>query len=786
MSYPIFGNLSLGNVSGNIKLFVNHSGLGNLTGIGYNNNAMTFGVNQSATDTPEMIINRIGDVNILGNVFTGGNVVVNAIAPSTSTTTGALRVAGGVGIQGNIFLGGNLTVQRDIDCNGNIQIDGTTASTSTTTGALVVAGGAGIVGNVYTGGIVVINAIVPSTSTTTGALRVGGGAGIQGNIFIGGSLITNGDISCNGNVLFSNNLILNTSDVSNINAYTTPTLQTVGGSNMRWLAMSSTGQHIAVINTVATPFIVFVSNDFGTTFNNSASVGYTTASGSVAVSPSGRNMVAMAYANGTNQAYIYSTNFGITWTATGSILTSSFTPTTTHPSLYVNDSGIIYFSNTTFAYSLPSIGSTTATLLNNNSNGQSIAASYDGRYILSTHLTTAAFVSSNNGTSFTTTNQNGTNAAVSGNGRYMVLLNGSNIVVSNNFGVSGSWTTVSTPTVGTPVTYFTISYNGQNMIAASGNNNSIYYSLNYGVSWTGIGSVSNILNIVLSADGTRYAASYSAASNNVGISTTFSNVIYNTSRVKQKQITGFMDVSCGMIQPSYVITTNPLAPTDDMYGSFIQIQGSVNIYQVLPTPVTSSRRGATITIWNNSGANQTILTSQGNILGFTPIASGSIELLPFDRVNLRSDGYNWANVASAYAPKLSYSIPPIPTPYDVGYLYFSTQTVITTATINTNQQLSTITNVVTGIYIANVVHSMTVTATSTFVATGFSSSTSVNNMHERGFNTAATASTFPLNLNAVIIVQGPSTIYFNFRHTVNSTSTSVNGNHSLFTLTRIG
>ena len=102
MSYPIFGNLSLGNVSGNIKLNINNSGIGNLTGIGYNNNAMTFGVEQSTTDIPEMTINKIGDVNILGNVLTGGNVVVNSIVNSTTTTTGALRVAGGAGIQGNI------------------------------------------------------------------------------------------------------------------------------------------------------------------------------------------------------------------------------------------------------------------------------------------------------------------------------------------------------------------------------------------------------------------------------------------------------------------------------------------------------------------------------------------------------------------------------------------------------------------------------------------------------------------------------------------------------------
>jgi hypothetical protein len=246
MSYPIFGNLSLGNVSGNIKLFVNHSGIGNLTGIGYNNNAMTFGVNQSASATPEMIINRIGDVDILGNVFTGGNVVVNAIAPSTSTTTGALRVAGGVGIQGNIFLGGNLRLNRDIDCNGNIQIDGTTSSVSTTTGALVVAGGAGIVGNVYTGGNVVIQSIVPSTTITTGALQVAGGAGIVGNVYTGGNVVINSTTSSTsittgalqvaggagivGNVYTGGNVVINA--VVPSTSITTGALQVAGGAGI--------------------------------------------------------------------------------------------------------------------------------------------------------------------------------------------------------------------------------------------------------------------------------------------------------------------------------------------------------------------------------------------------------------------------------------------------------------------------------------------------------------------------------------------------------------------------
>jgi hypothetical protein len=261
MSYPIFGNLSLGNVSGNIKLFVNHSGIGNLTGIGYNNNAMTFGVNQSATDTPEMIINRIGDVDILGNVFTGGNVVVNAIAPSTSTTTGALIVSGGAGIGGNVYTGAdafinsvrvgrgrnnystNTVVGFDALVNNNTAQNctaigyealhsNTDQASSTALGYRAgYTGGSGFqntfLGTLTSGGgfntstaigfgstITASNQVVlgratesvfipgttASQSTTTGALRVAGGAGIIGNIFLGGNLITGGDVDCNGNI----------------------------------------------------------------------------------------------------------------------------------------------------------------------------------------------------------------------------------------------------------------------------------------------------------------------------------------------------------------------------------------------------------------------------------------------------------------------------------------------------------------------------------------------------------------------------------------------------------
>ena len=209
------------------------------------------------------------------------------------------------------------------------------------------------------------------------------------------------------------------------------------------------------------------------------------------------------------------------------------------------------------------------------------------------------------------------------------------------------------------------------MIAAGGT--SIYYSLNYGVSWTTLTtSLSNIRNIVLSGDGTRYTISYNTSSLNFGTST--GTLINTTSLVKEKQITGFMDVSCGMIQPSYILA-NPIIPTDDMYGSFLQLTGSVNLFQLLPTPVISSRRSAEITIWNNSSVTQTITTSQGTIFGFiSTMNASSINILPADRIKLRSDGYNWINFTSAYAPTLSYTDVPVYTVNNIGYSTTTTGT----------------------------------------------------------------------------------------------------------------
>jgi len=152
MDYPTFGNISLGIVSGNIKLYVNDAGLNIKTGIGYNNNSMTFGVDQSITATSQMTINKFGNLGVVGNVNTGGNIFINGMASSTTPTTGALTVAGGIGVVGNLNIGGLTYHGYDTSFNGNTQILSQTASTSTSSGALRVDGGAGIVGNLNIGG----------------------------------------------------------------------------------------------------------------------------------------------------------------------------------------------------------------------------------------------------------------------------------------------------------------------------------------------------------------------------------------------------------------------------------------------------------------------------------------------------------------------------------------------------------------------------------------------------------------------------------------------------------
>jgi hypothetical protein len=144
MNYPIVGNVSLGNVSGNIKLYINDSGSSNLTGIGYNNNSMTFGVNQSLTATPEMVINPSGNVGIgttnpvypldvTGNIRLGvgttGNIRFGNSGIGTTQAGYIDLISNNMTIMnhqnGNIVLGANNAERMRIASNGNVGI-GTT------------------------------------------------------------------------------------------------------------------------------------------------------------------------------------------------------------------------------------------------------------------------------------------------------------------------------------------------------------------------------------------------------------------------------------------------------------------------------------------------------------------------------------------------------------------------------------------------------------------------------------------------------------------------------------
>ena len=605
---------------------------------------------------------------------------------------------------------------------------------------------------------------------------------VNGSLNVNESLTTN-DTTINGNVTLFGNNIINVVDISNVLSYTTNNITetTVGDSNMKWISMSYTGQHIVVVNKNNLG-CVFVSNDYGITYNyriNLEDSGNT----SVAVSPSGKNMVAMKYLPGTSQSYFYSNNFGKNWSLSATLtVSSSFTPTTTGPTLFVNDTGNVYLSNTSASISILGFGTNNVFTLSN-THGQSIASSYDGRYILCTSTSTnTVLVSSNSGASFTTVagfTDPASNATVSGNGKYMLIMDSvsEQIFISSNYGVSFSPTNV-TVVINENI-YFSISYTGKYMLAIS--QNGLKYSVNYGVNWSSALSLTNAINPVLSGDGTLYSLSRNTTTNNVGISRA---QLDTTGTTKLKQIVGFMDISCGVFQPSYIITSS-ITPTDDMYGSLFEISGNINIFQELPSPITTNPKSAEITIWNNSSVTQTIVSSKGFIYGFTPQYSTSIDILSLDRIKLRSDGSKWVNCASAYMPRLSYTVPPVLTPYDVGYAYHSPQ-IQMDQSITAYQSIALVENVLPGIYnVSSFTNFTTLDSASILIQIGFGSSNSANNYYEQSF-TSTTANTFPVHISTVISVSSVSNVYYNLKQSIAQTTTTANGYRSLFNLIRIG
>jgi hypothetical protein len=166
MNYPLTGNISLGNVSGNIKLYMNDSGTNNLTGIGYNNNCLTIAVNQSVTATPDLVINP------------SGNVGIGTTTPSQLLEIRNPTVAVGVNTQMNItsLAGGSTSTNTStlnllIQGAGGGMVDNTIRGNYFSTGAgaygLALNPGGTNVMNVISNGLVGIGTVNPQGALHT-------------------------------------------------------------------------------------------------------------------------------------------------------------------------------------------------------------------------------------------------------------------------------------------------------------------------------------------------------------------------------------------------------------------------------------------------------------------------------------------------------------------------------------------------------------------------------------------------------------------------------------------
>jgi hypothetical protein len=179
MDYPATGNVSLGSVTGNIKLYVNEGGVNNLTGIGYNNNSMTFGVNQSVFAIPEMVINQSGNVGI------GTTNPIYTLDISGNVRSSDLRID-----NGNIHLGQNAGLtSQGANC---VAIGYSAGQTTQGTRSIAIGDYAGFSGL----GIRSIAIGVNSDGTGGNSIAIGHGASTStfGNsVAIGAGAIANGN-----------------------------------------------------------------------------------------------------------------------------------------------------------------------------------------------------------------------------------------------------------------------------------------------------------------------------------------------------------------------------------------------------------------------------------------------------------------------------------------------------------------------------------------------------------------------------------------------------------------
>ena len=416
MSYPIFDNVSLGNVSGNIKLYVNYSGVNNLTGIGYNNNSMTFGVNQSTFATPEMIINQIGDVSIIGNVSTGGNLVVNSSGSALQFSDNTKLFSAQAYDQIISNMGVNLSNL------GAVWTQNTSAPSGYWTSISISATGqyqsaCRSVGNIYTSSNFGLTWVQNTSAPSVYWKSI--------------SISSSGEYQTASHSQGGNGYIYTSSNFG-----ATWSLTSAPQKSWSSISISSSGQYQSVI----VPFeYLYTSSNYGNTWiqNTSAPSSYWS---SISISASGQYQTAITNVYSVSATIYISSNYGKTWKEQLTISSRYFTSIsvsatgqyqTVSSAFYSNSYSYIYISSN---YGITWIENRSVPLLS----WQSVSISATGQYQVASHSNGSSgniYVSSNYGNIWTQSNSLNVNwyhVAISANGQYItgVVYNG-NIYTSN-------------------------------------------------------------------------------------------------------------------------------------------------------------------------------------------------------------------------------------------------------------------------------------------------------------------------------------------------------------------
>jgi hypothetical protein len=277
-------------------------------------------------------------------------------------------------------------------------------------------------------------------------------------------------------------------------------------------SMSSTGQYMVAASSA--PGAVYLSNNYGVTWSMipSGSLPTNVTWRSVTVSSTGQYMLSCVSTSASN-AYI-SNNYGVTWSTITALSTANWSSvsisSTGQYMLAGINSGVAYL-NTNYG-----VGAWTSLASSLPTNGIWFASAFSstGQYVLVGNNNSGGFyLSSNYGTSWSLlsngllTASTPIQCSMSSTGQYMIALYSNSSITSfafitNNFGES--WAPI--PLNGQYGNTSSISSTGQYMFLTASGNNYIWYSTNYGNTWSAVTALTayasaNINSSAMSSNG---------------------------------------------------------------------------------------------------------------------------------------------------------------------------------------------------------------------------------------------------------------------------------------------